>query len=59
MVIDREIYIANENMNVQKELVQFNEIIAEIYQPDPLNNVLAFSMNPYLKPQDDLLDFSS
>jgi hypothetical protein len=59
VVIEREIYIANENMNVQKELVQFNEIIAEIYQPDPLNNVLAFSMNPYLKPQDDLLDFSS
>jgi hypothetical protein len=58
IIIEREIYISNENLNVQTEVIQFNELIIEILQPEVLNNVVAFSMNPYLRPLDDLLDFS-
>jgi len=57
ILLEREIYISNEDLNVQKDCIQFNEILVEVNQPNSLNNVVAFSMNPYLKPEDDLLDF--
>jgi len=57
--LEREIYISNEDLSIQKDCISFTEILVEVNQPVPLNNVVAFSMTPYLKPQDDLLDFSS
>jgi hypothetical protein len=59
LVLQKDLFISKENYQLNRDLISFNELIIELAPPNALSDVrLQFTMKPYLKPQEELLDLT-